>query len=114
MPLRKFRCPGCGHELESFKKEVECGHGEGYDGPLGYTPMEIVLSAPKTKFMETTDEEKGKSQIVGQEKILKARARKHSRDHDTQDLIEMNPRDEAIKNGWIKEDGTKRKAIDDV
>jgi hypothetical protein len=71
------------------------------------------MTAPTTKFMEKTDPEKGKSVLVGQTAILKERARNHSRDVELDDLIQNNERELAHQNGWLKSDGTRRKAIDD-
>jgi hypothetical protein len=64
-------------------------------------------------MMEPQDKERGKSQIKDQQKILKEKARGHSRDVEMTDLIEANPMDEAVKNGWVREDGKPRKKIDD-
>ena len=77
-------------------------------------PSEVQITAPGTKFMEKTDKERGKSQMVGQERILRERARKHSRDVEMGDLIETNPKEVAYASGWLTEAGTRRKAIDDL
>jgi hypothetical protein len=74
---------------------------------------EPLLIPPQVKFMEKVDKDKNKSQLVGQQQILKERARKHSRDVDMHDLIQANPKEDAVKNGWITDRGTKRRAIDD-
>jgi len=71
------------------------------------------MVAPTVTILEKQDPYTNKSRLKDQEKILKERARNHSRDVETTDLIEKNPLDEAVKNGWIKEDGTVRKKIDD-
>jgi hypothetical protein len=63
--------------------------------------------------MEKTDAERGKSAMIDQQKVLKERARKHSRDVDMDDLIQNNEKDLAHKNGWVRPDGTKRRSIDD-
>lgn len=71
------------------------------------------MTAPGTKFMEKQDADRGKSAMIGQEKILKERARKHSRDVEMHDLVQKNERDLAHQNGWLNDNGTIRKAIDD-
>jgi hypothetical protein len=64
--------------------------------------------------MEKKDAERGISQMVGQEKILRERARKHSRDVEMGDLIETNSTEAAYMSGWLDKDGKKRRAIDDL
>jgi len=103
MPLRYWKCPECEEVYRSFKEAPS--HCE--------IASEQLLSAPKTKFQET-DEWTGKSKVVGEEKVLKARARNHSRDHDLDDLIAKNDRHTAKQNHWITESGQKRRAIDDL
>lgn len=104
MPLRTWRCPECGLEFQTkTKAPTHCGD----------VAAELVLTAPKTKFMEKVDQERNKSNVVGQQAVLKERARKHSRDNETHDLIQNNDRETALKNEWLKEDGSIRKAIDD-
>ena len=75
--------------------------------------MHELVNSPTTKFMEPIDKEAGKSQMKDQKKILLERARNHSRDVEMHDLIQMNPQEVAKQNKWIKEDGTKRKSIDE-
>lgn len=104
MPIRTFQCQSCKKQFRS--KQEQPRHCE--------MPADNVLVAPQTKFMEVTHADKGISRMVNQDKMLKSRARSHSRDVEMNDLIENNPREEAIKNGWIREDGQTRKAIDDI
>lgn len=104
MPLRTWKCVVC--EEQSLTKNAAPAHCE--------LPMELFMVAPATKFMEKTDAEKGKSALVGQQKILKERARKHSRDVEMDDLILNNDKELAHQNKWLKADGTKRRAIDDL
>lgn len=114
MPLRTWKCPLCGYERRSFKRSPECNHNQDEEGiPVPLVEMELVITAPQTKFMEKIDPERGKSNLVGQSAILKARARNHSRDVELDDLIQGNERQLAHQNGWLKDDGTRRKAIDD-
>lgn len=75
---------------------------------------EQLLTAPQTLFKEKQDPENNKSALVGQQKILKERARKHSRDIEMDDLIQNNEKDLAFQNNWLNKDGKKRKAIDDL
>lgn len=64
--------------------------------------------------MEKTDPERGKSVMVNQMKILRERARSHSRDVEMDDLIQNNEKQVGFQNGWVKKDGTRRKKIDDL
>lgn len=107
MPLRTFKCPVCGEIIKTLKKEIPM-HCD--------TAAEQVLAAPSTRFNEYRDpenKEKGKSQLKDLQKILKERARNHSRDNDLHDLVQTNNDDVSKMNKWIKEDGTVRKKIDD-
>lgn len=105
MPFRWFKCTKCQEEFRSRQeKPFHCDVEE----------SEVLLSAPSTKFMELKDPERGKSSIVNQDKILKERARNHSRDNELDDLIGSNDKETISKNGWLNDRGTKRKAIDDI
>lgn len=104
MPLKLFRCPECGEEFRTkTANPVHCDD----------VAAEHLMTPPGTKFMEKLDADHNKSNMVGQQAMLKERARKYSRDHETHDLIQMNDKESALKNQWLKEDGTTRKAIDD-
>lgn len=104
MPLRWWRCPRCKEEYRTKRETpLHCD-----------TPSESLITAPQTKFMEKTDPEKGKSALVGQQKILKERARSYSRDHELDDLIQKNPKNDAVINNWVNKDGIQRKKVDDL
>jgi hypothetical protein len=75
--------------------------------------MQEQLALPSTKFLEAVDKDGGKSQLKDQQKILLERARAHSRDVEMHDMIQNNPQQISYQNKWLKEDGTKRSAIDD-
>lgn len=102
MAIKTWKCVVCGEEFRSKHKKPHCDQ----------EPAEL-LTAPQVNFFEKTDKNTGKSALVNQEKILKERARAHSRDHDLHDLIQLNPKDDATKNHWINENGTVRRKIDD-
>lgn len=114
MPIRRFKCPLCGYERETFKKEPKCNHNQEEEGtPVPLVLMEVMLTVPQTRFLEATVKERGKSQLVGQQKDLKERARAHSRDVEMDEFIQKNDTETAHAAGWVKPDGSKRKAIDD-
>lgn len=103
MPLRLWKCKECGEEFKTKSDSPEhCS-----------VPSEMLITSPSTKFMEKIDSERGKSALVGQQKMLKERSRAHSRDVETDDLAQRNGFQESVRKGWVKEDGTRRKAIDD-
>lgn len=104
MPIRWFKCTKCEKEFRSKKENPV--HCEGY-----YS--ELILKAPNFKMQET-DPKTGKVRMQDQDKILRERARNHSRDNDLDDLIQKNNPNDAKKNAWINEKGEKRKAIDDL
>lgn len=105
MPLRVWKCEGCGTAFKTkANTPVHCDA----------SGCQMVITPPGTKFLEKVDEAHGKSRMIGQEKILKARARHHSREVEIDDLISVNNLDTAEKNGWIKSDGKVRKRIDDL
>lgn len=84
--------------------------------PLG-PEWEEILVAPNQKFMVSSDPEKGKSKLKDQDKILRARARNHSRDHDIDDNIQLNTANgltSAVKANLLNSKGEKRRKIDDL
>lgn len=104
MPLKLWKCHECGSEFQTkAKAPTHCDDVQ----------AELVLTAPKTKFMERISHEHGKSAVIGQQAVLKERARNHSRNHETHDLIQNNSQEDALKNHWINESGDVRKSIDD-
>ena len=104
MPLRLFECPECGIQFKT--KQSHPMHCDAVAEP--------VMSAPDVKFMEKMDAEKGRSQMIGQQQILKERSRKHSRDVEMHDLIQNNETELSFQNGWLNKDGKKRTGIDDL
>lgn len=114
MPLRTFVCEFCGYERQTFKKEPQCNHNQDEEGiPFPMTAMKAKLEVPQLRFTETTDKDRGKKALVGQQKDLKARARAHSRDVEMEDFIQTNNDETAYAAGWLTKDGKKRRAIDD-
>lgn len=113
MALRTYKCPQCGTLKKTFQKNPTCVHGE-----EEVFTMEVVLEAPQAKFLEPRDpiaKERGKSHIKGLDKILKERARAHSRETMMDDLIQGSPDQQAAAGaGWInKQTGKRIKRIDD-
>jgi hypothetical protein len=76
-----------------------------------------LITAPNQKFMEISNAERGVSKIKDSEKMLKARARNHSRDVLGDDNIQTNlgmGSKEAVSRNFLNEKGLKRKKIDDI
>lgn len=105
MAIKIWKCQQCGDQFRT--KATAPTH-------CGDAVCELVITPPKAKFMEKIDADHGKSRMVGQESILRERARVHSRTVELNDLIENNGQEMAYKNGWLKEDGKVRKKIDDL
>jgi len=103
MPLKLWECPLCGAQVKT--KQTEPMHCD--------TLCKVVLTTPSVKMMETTDPERGKSELKDQQKILKARARQHARDVEMDDLIQTNESTIAHQNRWVMPSGQRRKKIDD-
>lgn len=76
--------------------------------------MEEILTAPESKMMEKSDAFRGKSRMKDQMKILKERSRNHARDHDADELINLNNKNSLGRSGFLNKDGKKRKKIDDL
>ena len=104
MPFRSYKCQECGNRMISRNPISQCSECFSKD-------VKLVIRPPKARFFEKID---GKSSMVDSDRILKERARNHSRDHDMHDLVQKNPAEEAIKNGWVKENGQTRKRVDDI
>ena len=122
MALKTYKCPVCGHIKKSFKAGITCDHTaviSSEDSDIDRAPvvMEEILSAPGAKFMESRDpesKEKGKSILKNQDKILRERARNHSRENELHDLIQTNDDKMSKENKWVNANGEKRKRIDDL
>lgn len=105
MALNKYRCPECELEFSSFKKcPIHCE-----------VPSQKILIAPQSKFLEPSNKEKGRSQLKDQKQILMQRAKDYAQNNERDDFIQGEPDKVASKaRGWLREDGTKRKKIDDL
>lgn len=76
---------------------------------------EELITAPNQKFMVTANAATGKSKLKDQEKILKSRARNHSREHDLDDTIQLNKDNQfKVAKNLLNSKGQKRKKIDDI
>jgi hypothetical protein len=76
--------------------------------------MHSVITAPQTKMMETTDAHRGKSRQKDLTKTLKERTRNFARDHEADEMIELNNKNSLERSGFLTKEGRKRKKIDDV
>ena len=115
MPLNIFRCPVCGVERESLRKHPKCNHSQEEEGvPVPLTDMEKLFGLPTAKFMEPINKDKAKSSMKNQQKMLMERAKNHARENDYHDLTQNNNEEMAKRQGWLREDGTIKKKIDDV
>lgn len=114
MPLRYFKCPKCGTERETLRKDTPRCNCEGtLENPLQWTDMEEILVAPDAKMMETIDKNTGKSRLKDQMKILQERSRNYARDREADDLIQMNQKNGIERSGFLTKDGKRRTKLDD-
>lgn len=76
---------------------------------------EEIISAPNQKFMVTANAATKKSKLKDQERILKERARNHSRDHELDDTIQINKENQfQVSQNLLNSKGQKRRKIDDI
>lgn len=112
MALRLFVCPVCGIEKETLKKvDPKCS----WDHPE--SSMEEQIKAPNQKFMITANAATGTSKMKDSTKILKERARNHSRDVLGDDNIQINNDNglkESVARNFLNSKGEKRRKIDDI
>lgn len=85
--------------------------------PLPKEEWKQILKAPNQKFMVSANKATGKSKLKDQDKILRARARNHSRDVDLDQTIAINRAnglEGAVRRNLLNEKGEKRRKIDDI
>lgn len=105
MPLRTFQCSICGTEINTLKKEapLHCN-----------TATELVITAPSVTALETVDPAKNTKRMKNQQKILKERARNHSRDNDLHDMIQVSKGEKLTAANFLNKSGKKRTKFDDI
>lgn len=104
MALRIYRNRTTNEEKRSLKTLPE-------------SEWEEVIVAPNQKFMITSNAAEGTSKLKDSEKVLKARARNHSRDVLGDDTIQTNlaaGSKESVAMNLLNEKGEKRRKIDDI
>jgi hypothetical protein len=104
MALRVYRNKETGEEIRSLKQ-------------LDPAKFEELIIAPNQKFMIAANAEKGTSKIKDSDKMLKARARNHSRDVLGDDTIQINlaaGSKESVSRNLLNESRTRRRKIDDI
>lgn len=104
MAIRMFKCNICGIEFKTKKEKPT--HCDNY--------AELIITTPVVKMLECVDKDTKKTVLLNQEKILRERARRHSRDNELDELIQTNNDEVCKQSQWVKSDGTKRKALDDT
>ena len=116
MPLRKYQCPLCGHVRETLRKSIpKCNHNQEEEGePIPLAEMELVLEAPDTKMLETTDPATNKKRVKDLNKTLKARARSHARDHEADEVIQKNRDNQLTGTQLLNKNGERRRKVDDI
>lgn len=104
MAIWMYECEECGVQFKTKRANPEhCGK-----------ISKKLMNRPSVKLLEKEDPFFGKSNLVGSDAIFLERSRNYSRDHETQDLIEMNKdHTNPEKQGWVV-DGRSRRKIDDL
>lgn len=104
MALKVYKNKITGEERRSLKE-------------LPKEEWDVVLIAPNQKFMIASNPAEGKSKLKDSEKVLKARARNHSRDVLGDETIQINldagSKGSVAKN-LLNNKGERRRKIDDV
>lgn len=104
MALKLYKNLITGEEKKSLKK-------------LPIDQWAEIIQAPNQKFMITANPGTGTSKIKDNEKVLKARARNHSRDVLGAETIQTNldmGSKESVSRSLLNEKGLARKKIDDI
>lgn len=103
MPLRIFR----NKETEEIYKTLKNKHpGDGW---------EEVIQAPGGKFMVKANKSTNRSKLKDMDKIMKERARNHSRDTDLDENIQINKDNKlGVSQNFLNEKGERRRKIDDI
>lgn len=104
MALKVYKNKITGEEKRSLKE-------------LPKEEWDVVIIAPNQKFMVSANAAEGKSKLKDSEKVLKARARNHSRDVLGDETIQINldagSKGSVAKN-LLNNKGERRRKIDDV
>lgn len=103
MALRHYKHKQTGELKRSLKK---------LDGD-----WEEVITAPNQKYMVASNPHTGTSKLKDSTKILTARARNHSRDHDLDNNIQINRAnglETQVRTAFLNEKGQRRRKIDDI
>jgi hypothetical protein len=102
MALKYYKNKETGEEKRSLKK-------------LDPELWEEVIAAPNQKFMVCANAATGQSKLKDHTKVLTARARNHSRDHDIDNNIQLNTANGVnVAPTLLNEKGERRKKIDDI
>lgn len=104
MPLKYFKNKETGEVKKSLK-------------PLPKEEWDELMVPPESKFMVSANKATRQSKLKDSEKILRERARNHSRDVDLDDNIRINREnglDSQVKQSFLNEKGEKRRKIDDI
>lgn len=104
MALRNYRNRATGEVRRSLKK-------------LPPDQWEEIIEAPSQKFMVTANKATGTSKLKDAEKVLRTRARNHSRDVDIDHDIQLNKAnglDASVQVNLLNSKGERRRKIDDL
>jgi putative FmdB family regulatory protein len=108
MPFYRFVCRACGFEKQKLTSYDTARTLEEACPECGGT-VSFALGKPNAIGRETKDEYRGISNDLDVKEKLADRAHKHFMDHELDRVIAKEGKEFAIRQGWLNEDGTKKK-----
>jgi hypothetical protein len=108
MPFYRFSCRTCGFEKQKLMAYDKAKtHEEAC--PECSSPVTFALGKPNAIGRETKDEYRGISSDLDVKDKIKERAHNHFMEHDLDRLVAKEGKEFAVRQGWLNEDGTKKK-----
>jgi len=108
VPIYKYACKTCNIHKKEFREADQRDIGLPLCVKCNQN-MQIELSSPGVRSMETYDDYHGLTIVQDQNKMAGDRAQDHWRKVELPRFIQENGLEEAIKNGWANADGTPKK-----
>ncbi len=108
MPFYRFACRNCGFEK---KKLTNWETAQSYKEtcPTCSSDVTFAVGNPSAIGKETKDEYRGISSELDVKERLLERSQKHFYEHEIDRIIAKEGKEYAIRQGWLNEDGTKKK-----
>jgi len=108
MPFYRFACRQCGFEKKKLT-DYETAKAHKESCPSCGSEVSFAVGRPLAIGKETKDEYRGiTAELDVKEKLLE-RANKHFNEHELDRIVAKEGKEFAIRQGWLNEDGTKKK-----